>query len=85
MSENRDKHHSGLSQERLRRLSRVLHGYAERGEIDDDVLGLAGQSEQKNDFYIALANILLSLTFAHSSNTTRYGEPLRIASLVLLD
>jgi CubicO group peptidase (beta-lactamase class C family) len=33
MSETESIHHSGLSQERLGRLSRVLHGYVERGEI----------------------------------------------------
>jgi CubicO group peptidase (beta-lactamase class C family) len=33
MSERESIHHGGLSQERLGRLSRVLHGYVERGEI----------------------------------------------------
>ncbi len=33
MSETESIHHSGLSQERLGRLSRALHGYVERGEI----------------------------------------------------
>src|SRR4051794_27180594 len=33
MSERESTHHSGLSQERLGRLSRALHGYVERGEI----------------------------------------------------
>src|SRR5258708_33881248 len=33
MSETESIYHSGLSQERLVRLSRALHGYVERGEI----------------------------------------------------